>query len=556
MEGVLNRRKIICLIMIYLSIYCRTLQGLRIMTFKEKLNHLPKGWLERLINNFFLSLINPDYPVEIFKNYLWSENERILTLPKHLRFAKYDEQGKKQTELEFDIPEMLGHEPFLGLIEMEYLDEIKEKVKQGIFNIPEYIIRKKESKFIEGFKNKYPSCDKYNEDVPDLFFKMLFRKKITCKYVSEQNIFIWNFTKILAHRTHNNIYIAYYHINHKVNNLRAFGIWRNIAKSDFNSLDHEFFNYIKEKIPLYKKYLNRKDYLGNEYKKFLWLHLEGENYSDNAYFPADPQNLIKCIAGNKEAERINKIMVDAIRKDETFKDKNTINTQIRKALNNIELKYEHLSPKSKAVLESAQPPKGKGKSNEKEWAIKVILNDADSQDVFNLPEIKSLFKRKSEEDQMLMTIISSNIMNPISSDASLVNSDGKKKSFYDKYNQSVFNNNNDISMDDEVFLTMVEEDIIKKQFPNESDENFVKDFTNNLKFLLNHLFNTTPENQKMFFEYKWSDQDLKYWYKNYLNLDNSKDIQKSDPLRKIFNRKMRNILLHIKGKIRQLESQE
>ena len=215
------------------------------------------------------------YPIEIFEKYVkFAENGQTLTLPHHLQ-CPYESENennlKPKTKIGLDIPAMVADEngPLFNMINnIEYVEEIKEKVKKEIFSIFGYLLEKKygheleaiETRFSEEFQKYHPGYS-YTENVTELFFDRLSINN-PVEYNPKKRTFSWDYTtnlnRMFWHKA-NNIPDAYMLFTRSVYNLRLFGAQNHINEKGFIKLKIALYDYLFKNNLFYKKISNEQN---------------------------------------------------------------------------------------------------------------------------------------------------------------------------------------------------------------------------------------------------------------------------------------------------------
>ena len=237
-----------------------------------------EDWLIELLTKYFPDDALNRYPTEIFVKYLRFAGKDTLVLPRHLQYPEeeldsagkpvLDSSGKPVVvvQMEFDIPEMIGHDPFRRLININHLVALRNEIAlKKPFNIFVFLVRQKYGTQI---KNEEASFSKafvrspiyhtfghgvaYTEDIPDLFFKNFDNRNFSGEYNSETDSFTFIFTRECRHNPGDDIIKACRYFFRKIYNLRAFGLQNGIEVKDYISLRNELFKYLKDNIHFYR----------------------------------------------------------------------------------------------------------------------------------------------------------------------------------------------------------------------------------------------------------------------------------------------------------------
>jgi hypothetical protein len=414
--------------------FCGGIGGLK-EEYVPELTLKQKIWLRNTFREYFsckyTSCKNFFYidhriiPIEKFNDYLrFADDKRFTALPEHLKLV----DGINSIGLDF--PEMLGHQPFLGLIREDRLEEIQDKVRQGFCDIISESLEEIEVDFHANFRQRIKSAHAYNEYVPELFLKKLRDYNILGEYDDKRNRFIWDFSRISSHRPPN-IYEAYERFAHSVYTLRLF--WKEKEPTDYETLFKWFNQYLggfekhdvhlhveadlprRANFPFYRRLLQKYwDYEGIIMKTKEPLSeefLEKVEYNTNLLrahvemvekalqtaigrqalnIPTDREALISRI--RKQSNKPWLLKQDS-KHDSDFTD--TERGTIGENFNTIAiiLSSEYLSKKSKEILANACISKRGGDIHVIKNAIYEILHDPDNREFLCEPYVEGILTK-------------------------------------------------------------------------------------------------------------------------------------------------------------------
>jgi len=496
-----------------------------------KLTFEQEDWLDRKFLEYF-PYVSKYYPVKIFIKYLrFAKKGRLFVLPAHLQFKS--RWNSTISLMEFNVPEMLSHEPFLSLIKRSNslgilqadLRVLRKEIKKRTFNIFEFLICEEEALFLNEFQKIHRHAGNYSEDIPQLFFYRLDENGILGEYDLRKRCFIWDFSSISPHKP-KNIYDAYRFFAHKIYNLRSFGIVEGITAKNYIQLNTELFSYLKKNIPLasiiltgdYKKLKLKKTYnleIINEenpkgslvvaFAELVNKELEGvettrklvgkvnKKIKKDIHIPKNTKVLISCINEQcKKVKRLLELYLKGSLSDFSEGNKTTIRKKYKNIYKNI--KPYLLSEKSLAKFESAGGPKLKVDAHERLLAIKELMRDP-----YNVIFLKDPSIQKILTKPFIDLVNSYNLRNPQSMDVKLFDSDGDKYSPHERENNSMFYN--EVSVEDKTINEIIIAGI-KDQSPEESINKFI--------FYINKIGKELDFKPRSFIDKIQNEKNIKY----------------------------------------------
>ena len=427
------------------------------LTFKQK------QWLKKLFLDYFPHVCTKSYPLSIFEKYFkFAENNHFLTLPQHLQCPENEKNPKPVIKVGLDIPKMVADKdgPFFSLIKNgEYLEEIKEKAEKNVFNIFDYLVKKKygeevaqeNCRFLEEFCEMFSSC---NVNVPDLFFKEMGRgnRGISAEYKHEEKCFQWDYTWDFSYPTpllsHTPRVIvsdistsrpgAFQYFARKLYSI--LGSRGGNPVSDYIFLIIEFFKQLEKDVEFYRdirsglietnatnsKNKERKERIRFLFESMVHYELEGVGKDDKIgrnimYVPVKYDSLtekIKSKGNQKELEKYaNEKLKLFIPKEYTTK---AGHTKIQKMFTKEEynfvrdtyneickyLEYDHLSEKSKVRLRDA----ARDNKNDQLLEMYKLLHDHESQNFLKTPMIQKILTDKIPRSKLRGISCSSQIL--------------------------------------------------------------------------------------------------------------------------------------------------
>lgn len=480
-----------------------------------------KDWLDRKFLEYFPHVFL-SHSTELFLKYTRFAENGPLSLPSHLKLL--NDNGV--AEIEFDIPQLLGDDAFRRLINRNHLADLQIEAEIRTFDIHEFLIRKdfeaqiraEDSQFLHQFCLVCPGRT-YTEDVPDLFIKII--STAYDEYDPIKGTYQINYAGISLHKQ-SSIIEAYRRFAHKIYTLRRFGMWREttiqgyISPSDYEKLNEHFFEYLEQIIPFYENILQQnKKYFSKEktsdpeifyeernkgilrvaFAEMIYNVLETVSNRGNIRVPTAPNVLIRNITRQSNK----KWLFKQNKKADLPGFKEGDETIIRKIFNDISvyLSSPFLSKKTKAILESANAPKGKGDPYEQLWALyEELLCNPDNQNFLNMPTIQNIFTegvRRKLSSLYWQQYISS-MDAPLSFD-----SNGNEITLHSSQNKSVLKVDGQMPIKDEVITKETLGDIlayIKTQFTDEADAEFIKILMIDVKTQIDRMKSLKPSDNE------------------------------------------------------------